>query len=63
MTGSRFWTLQTLLDVAEELRTEWGAHGADSGLGLKGKGQEQRILAGSHGEDSLWLGHWVRGLD
>ena len=35
-TGSSSWTLQTLLDVVEELRTEWGPMG---GLwpGAKGK--------------------------
>ena len=39
MSGPQFWTSQTPLDVAEELRTEWG-------LGLLWPGAKGKMVGG-----------------
>jgi hypothetical protein len=46
------WAPQALLDLSEELRTEWGPR-ESSNPGRRGK--ERRAQAGSCGEESPWL--------
>lgn len=42
-----------LLDIAEELRTEWGPSGSLWPRGERERGREERALAGSGREESL----------
>jgi hypothetical protein len=56
-TGSQSQASQTLLDTAEELRTNSGPGGGSVSPGCEGrKGQGEVVLGGSHTSKSPWSG-------